>query len=119
MINRVPVLRMREFLLVTLQEDIDDAAASKLNEDVAQHAAQLKARGVIIDVSGLEIIDSFMGRTLGTIAATLKLLDAPAVLVGVQPHVAMTITELGLSIPQMKTAQNVERGLQLLERLQN
>jgi rsbT antagonist protein RsbS len=110
---------MGEFLLVTLQVDMHDQMALRLQDDLT-HAIQAKAaRGVLIDISGLEMVDSFMGRMLSDISGMARILDARTVLVGMQPAVAITLVELGLSLPGIDTALNVERGMQLLRRVLN
>lgn len=112
--DRIPILRMGEFLLVTLQVDVHDQLALRLQDDLT-HAIQVRgARGVLIDISALEMVDSFMGRMIGDISGMARILDARTVVVGMQPAVAITLVELGLSLPGVDTALNVERGMQLL-----
>lgn len=112
--DRIPILRMGEFLLVTLQVDVQDQLALRLQDDLT-HAIQVRgARGVLIDISALEMVDSFMGRMIGDISGMARILDARTVVVGMQPAVAITLVELGLSLPGVDTALNVERGMQLL-----
>ena len=112
--ERIPILKMGGFLLVTIQVDMHDRLALTLQEDLTERILTAKARGVLIDISALEIVDSFIGRMLGNIAGMAKLLDAETVLVGMQPAVAITLVELGLALPGIRTALNVERGMQLL-----
>ena len=112
--ERIPILKMGGFLLVTIQVDMHDRLAMTLQEDLTERILTAKARGVLIDISALEIVDSFIGRMLGNIAGMAKLLDAETVLVGMQPAVAITLVELGLALPGIRTALNVERGMQLL-----
>ena len=105
---------MGEFLLVTIQVDMHDQLALTLQDDLTVRIAQTRARGVLIDISSLEIVDSFIGRTLGNIAAMSKVLDAETVVVGMRPSVAITLVELGLSFKGVRTALNVEKGMELL-----
>jgi len=114
MIDRIPVLKLGNVLLVSIQVDLEDTLALALQEDLSERIADSGARGVLIDISALEIVDSFIGRTLSTIAATSKVLDAETVVVGMRPAVAITLVELGLSLPGVQTALNVEKGLALL-----
>ena len=108
---------MGEFLLVTLQVDIHDQLAMRLQDDLTAEIQKRGAKGVLIDISGLEMVDSFMGRMLSDISGMARILDARTVLVGMQPAVAITLVELGLSLPGIDTALNVERGMGLLRRL--
>jgi rsbT antagonist protein RsbS len=117
--DRIPILKMGEFLLVTLQVDMHDQLALRLQDDLTQTIQAKSARGVLIDISGLEMVDSFMGRMLSDISAMARILGARTVLVGMQPAVAITLVELGLSLPGIDTALNVERGMQLLRRVLN
>ena len=112
--DRIPILKLGGALLVSIQVDIHDRLARALEEDLAQRIVATGARGVMIDISGLEIVDSFMGRMLDNIAAVSRLLDADTVVVGMQPAVAITLVELGLSLSGVKTALNVERGMALI-----
>ena len=112
--ERIPILRMGEFLLVTIQVDMHDRLALALQDDLAGRIASSGARGVLIDISSLEIVDSFIGRVLANIAGVSRVLDAQTVVVGMQPAVAITLVELGLSLPGVRTALNVERGMELL-----
>src|ERR1700736_5448027 len=112
--DRIAILRMGEFLLVTIQVDMHDQLAMQLQDDLT-HAIQKKgAKGVLIDISALEMVDSFMGRMIADISGMARILDARTVLVGMQPAVAITLVELGLSLPGVATALNVERGMKLL-----
>ena len=117
--DRIPILKMGEFLLVTLQVDMHDQMALRLQDDLTNAIQAKTARGVLIDISGLEMVDSFMGRMLSDISAMARILGARTVLVGMQPAVAITLVELGLSLPGIDTALNVERGMQLLRRVLN
>jgi rsbT antagonist protein RsbS len=112
--DRIPILKVGHALLVSIQVDIHDRLARSLEEDLSARIVATGARGVMIDISGLEIVDSFMGRMLDNIAAVSRLLDADTVVVGMQPVVAITLVELGLSLTGVKTALNVERGLALI-----
>lgn len=112
--DRIPILRMGEFLLVTIQVDMHDRLAVALQEDLTNRITQTGARGVLIDISSLEVVDSFIGRMLANIAAMSRILDASTVVVGMQPAVAITLVELGLSLEGVKTALNVEKGMELL-----
>ena len=112
--DRIPILRMGEFLLVTIQVDMHDRLATALEEDLTARIVSAGARGVLIDISALEIVDSFIGRMLDNIAAVSRVLDAETVVVGMQPAVAITLVELGLSLEGVRTALNVERGMALL-----
>jgi rsbT antagonist protein RsbS len=113
--DRIPILRMGEYLLVTIQVDMHDRLAMALQEDLTARIAQWGAHGVLIDISSLEIVDSFIGRMLANIAAMARVLDAYTVVVGMQPAVAITLVELGMSLPGIKTALNVEQGMEMLQ----
>jgi rsbT antagonist protein RsbS len=112
--DRIPILKMGDCLLVTIQVDMHDQLAVSLQEDLTEQIAKYASRGVLIDISSLEIVDSFIGRMLANIAAMSRVLDAQTVLTGMQPAVAITLVELGMSLPGIKTALNVERGMELL-----
>jgi rsbT antagonist protein RsbS len=114
--ERIPILKMGDFLLVTIQVDMHDRLALSLQEDLTERIVSARGRGVLIDISALEIVDSFIGRMLGNIAGMARLLDAETVLVGMQPAVAITLVELGLALPGVRTALNVEKGMELLRR---
>ncbi len=112
--ERIPILKMGDLLLVTIQVDMHDRLALSLQEDLTSKIAQTRAHGVLIDISSLEMVDSFIGRMLGNIASMSRVLGAQTVVVGMQPSVAITLVELGLSLKGVRTALNVERGMQLL-----
>src|SRR5215475_6575381 len=112
--ERIPILQMGEFLLVTIQVDMHDRLALALQDDLTSKIVQSGARGVLIDISSLEIVDSFIGRMLANIAGMSRVLDAQTVVVGMQPAVAITLVELGLSLPGVRTALNVDKGMELL-----
>ncbi len=112
--EKIPILRMGEFLLVTIQVDMHDRLALALQDDLTNRITETGARGVLIDISSLEIVDSFIGRMLGNIAAMSRVLDAQTVVVGMPPAVAITLVELGMSLTGVKTALNVDAGMELL-----
>jgi rsbT antagonist protein RsbS len=112
--ERIPILKMGRFLLVSIQIDMHDRLAIQLQDDLTNRITDTSARGVLIDISSLEIVDSFIGRMLGNIAAMSRVLDAETVVVGMQPAVAITLVELGMSLAGVRTALNVERGMELL-----
>ena len=112
--EKIPILRMGRFLLVTIQVDMHDQLALQLQEDLTARIVANRARGVLIDISSLEVVDSFIGRMISNIAAMASVLDAATVVVGMQPAVAITLVELGLSLEGVRTALNVERGMDLL-----
>ena len=112
--ERIPILRMGEFLLVTIQVDMHDRLAMTLQDDLMSRIVDTRAKGVLIDISALEIVDSFIGRMLADIAAMSRILDAETVVVGMRPAVAITLVELGLSLAGVRTALNIERGMDLL-----
>ena len=112
--ERIPILRMGGFLLVTIQVDMHDKLALTLQDDLTERIAEVGAKGVLIDISSLEIVDSFIGRTLANIASMARVLDAETVVVGMQPAVAITLVELGMSLPGIRTALNVESGMEFL-----
>ena len=114
--DRIPILKMGEFLLVTIQVDMHDRLATALEEDLTAKIVTHGAKGVLIDISALEMVDSFIGRMFDNIAAVSRILDAETVVVGMRPAVAITLVELGLSLPGVKTALNVERGFELISR---
>ena len=111
---RIPILQMGSVLLVTIQVDMQDQMALALQDDLANKIATSGAKGVMIDISALEIVDSFVGRMLASISGISRILDATTVVVGMQPAVAITLVELGLSLEGVRTALNVERGMELL-----
>ena len=111
---RIPILQMGQTLLVTIQLDMQDQMALALQDDLANKIADTGAKGVMIDISALEIVDSFVGRMLASISGISRILDATTVVVGMQPAVAITLVELGLSLEGVRTALNVERGMELL-----
>jgi rsbT antagonist protein RsbS len=112
--ERIPILKMGDLLLVSIQVDMHDRLAIQLQDDLTSRIATTSARGVLIDISALEMVDSFMGRMIANIAAMSRVLDAETVVVGMRPAVAITLVELGLSLPGVRTALNVERGMDLL-----
>jgi rsbT antagonist protein RsbS len=112
--ERIPILKMGNFLLVSIQVDMHDQLAMQLQDDLTSRIADTSARGVLIDISSLEVVDSFIGRMLGNIAAMSRVLDARTVVVGMRPAVAITLVELGMSLPGVSTALDVERGMALL-----
>jgi rsbT antagonist protein RsbS len=113
-VDRVPILKIENFLLVSIQVDMHDQLALTLQDDLTQKIVAARARAVLIDISALEMVDSFMGRMLGNIASMSRILDAQTVVVGMRPAVAITLVELGLSLPGIRTALNVDAGLALL-----
>ena len=113
--DRIPILGMGKFLLVTIQVDLYDRLATNLESDLVQMVNKTEARGVLIDISALSIVDSFMGRILGNIGSMSKIMDAETVVVGMQPAVAITLIELGLELKGVHTALNVEKGMELLK----
>ena len=120
--DRIPILKLRDLLLmgqcllVTIQVDMHDRLALQLQEELTTRISETGARGVLIDISSLDIVDSFIGRMIANIAAMARVLDAQTVVVGMQPAVAITLVELGLTLPGVRTALNVDRGMSLLER---
>ncbi len=112
--DRIPILKMGEFLLVTIQVDMHDRLAMQLQDDLTAKISQVGAKGVLIDISALEMVDSFMGRMIANIAGMARILDAHTVVTGMQPAVAITLVELGLTLTGVRTALNVERGMALL-----
>lgn len=114
--ERIPILKLGEFLLVSIQVDMHDRLALSLQDDLTEKIVATGAKGVLIDISALGIVDSFIGRMLGSIAGMSRILDAETVVVGMQPPVAITLVELGLSLPGIRTALNVDKGMELLRR---
>lgn len=112
--DRIPILRMGRYLIVTIQVDMHDRLAMTLQEDLTARIVQDRASGVLIDISSLDVVDSFIGRMIGNTAAMARVLDAQTVVVGMQPSVAITLVELGLTLSGVRTALNVERGMALL-----
>lgn len=112
--ERIPILRLGDLLLVTIQVDMDDQLALRLEDDLGARIVETGAHGVLIDISSVELVDSFIGRMLGNIAAVSRVLDAETVVVGMQPAVAITLVDLGLSLPQVRTALDVDAGVRLL-----
>ena len=112
--ERIPILKMGEFLLVSIQVDMHDRLALQLQDDLTGRIADTGARGVLIDISSLEMVDSFIGRMLGNIAAMSRVLDASTVVVGMRPAVAITLVELGMELTGVRTALDMERGMALL-----
>jgi rsbT antagonist protein RsbS len=113
--ERIPILRMGRYLLVTIQVDMHDQLAMTLQDDLTQRIVSDKARGVLIDISSLDMVDSFIGRMISNIAGMSRVLDAQTVVVGMQPAVAITLVELGLDLKGVRTALNVEKGMALLQ----
>jgi rsbT antagonist protein RsbS len=113
-VERIPILKMGDHLLVTIQVDMHDRLATTLQDDLTDRIVATRARAVLIDISALEIVDSFIGRMLGNIAAMSRVLDAETVVVGMRPAVAITLVELGLSLKGVRTALNVEKGMEIL-----
>lgn len=113
-VDRIPILRMGEFLLATIQVDLDDQVALRLQDELTREIARTRARGVLIDISALQIVDSFIGRVLSNIANMSRVLDAQTVVTGMQPAVAITLVELGLELRGVQTALTVERGMDRL-----
>jgi rsbT antagonist protein RsbS len=114
--EHIPILQMGECLLASIQVDMHDRLAIALQDDLTSRIVAARARGVLIDISALDVVDSFIGRTLGNIAAMARVLDAATVVVGMRPAVAITLVELGLALPGVKTALNVEKGMELIRR---
>lgn len=115
--EQIPILQVGEFLLVSIQVDLHDCLALRLQDDLTAKVIKTRAKGVLIDISTVEIVDSFIGRILGNMAALSHMLGAHAVVVGIRPAVAITIVELGLSLTNVHTALNVDKGLALLHSL--
>lgn len=114
MSQRIPILRMGQHLLVTVQVDMHDELAVRLLDDITETISRTKARSVLIDISGLDMVDSFVGRVIADIAGTARILDAQTVVVGMQPAVAITLVELGMVLPGVRTALDVEQGMEML-----
>lgn len=112
--DRIPILQMGNLLLVTIQVDMHDQLALTLQDDLTERIQKISARGVLIDISALDIVDSFIGRMISTISSLARIMDATTVVVGMQPAVAITLVELGLTLTGVRTALNVERGMELL-----
>ena len=112
--DSIPILRMGRFLLVTIQVDMHDQLALKLQDDLTERIVHDRARGVLIDISSLDMVDSFIGRMLANVATMARVLDAATVVVGMRPAVAITLVELGLELKGVRTALNVDLGMQLL-----
>ncbi len=115
--ERIPILRMGRFLLVTIQVDMHDRLALTLQDDLTNRIVETSARGVLIDISALEMVDSFIGRMLANIASMSHILDATTIVVGMRPAVAITLVELGMSLSGIRTALNVELGMEVLHQL--
>ena len=113
--ERIPILKLGDLLLVSIQVDMHDQLALALQDDLTDRIVRDQARGVLIDISALDMVDSFIGRMMGNIAGMARILDADTVVVGMQPAVAITLVELGLSLKGVRTALNVEKGLALLK----
>lgn len=111
----IPILRLRDTLLVTIQVDMHDRMALQLQDDLAKRIVETGSKGVLIDISALEVVDSFIGRMLGDVTAMARILDADTVVVGMRPAVAITLVELGLQLPGVRTALDVDRGMAMLE----
>lgn len=113
--ERIPVLKLGDILLVTIQVDMHDQLALTLQNELTERIVETRAHGVVIDISGLEVVDSFIGRMLSNLASMARVLDAETVVCGMQPAVAITLVELGLSLPGIRTALNAEQGIALLQ----
>jgi rsbT antagonist protein RsbS len=114
--ERIPILKLDDFLLVSIQVDMHDQLAMTLQDDLTDRIVRTSAHGVLVDISALDVVDSFIGRMLGNIAAMSRVLDADTVVVGMRPAVAITLVELGLSLPGIRTALNVDKGMELLRK---
>ena len=113
--ERIPILKMGRFLLVTIQVDMHDRVAMTLQDELTERIVAERARGVLLDISSVDVVDSFIGRMIGNIASMSRVLDAETVVVGMRPAVAITLVELGLALPSIKTALNVDAGMALLK----
>lgn len=116
--EEIPIIKLGRSLLVSIQIDMHDRLAVALEDELSEKLVETGAKGVIIDISGLDVVDSFVGRTLANIAGTARVLDAQTVVVGMRPQVAITLVELGLTLPGIKTALDVERGLAIVNATQ-
>jgi len=114
--ERIPILKMGSNLLVTVQVDMHDRLAMRLQDDLTQRIVKDRTKGVLIDISSLDVVDSFIGRMIGNIASMARVLDADTVVVGMQPAVAITLVELGLTLTGVRTALNVDKGMAMLEK---
>lgn len=113
--ERIPILKMGPYLLVTIQVDMHDRVAMTLQDELTEQIVKQRARGVLLDISSVDVVDSFIGRMIGNIAAMSKVLDADTVVVGMRPAVAITLVELGMALPGVRTALNVDAGMALLK----
>ena len=113
--ERIPILKMGPYLLVTIQVDMHDRVAMTLQDELTQRIVADRARGVLLDISSVDVVDSFIGRMIGNIASMSRVLDADTVVVGMRPAVAITLVELGMALPSVKTALNVDAGMALLK----
>ena len=113
--ERIPILKMGPYLLVTIQVDMHDRVAMTLQDELTERIVAERARGVLLDISSVDVVDSFIGRMIGNIASMSRVLDAETVVVGMRPAVAITLVELGLALPSIKTALNVDAGMALLK----
>jgi rsbT antagonist protein RsbS len=114
--NRIPIFQIGDFLLLTIQVDLEDRMIMTLKDDLAERIAKVRAKGVLIDISALDVVDSFIGRMLANISAIARILDAETVIVGMRPAVAITLVELGMSLHGVRTALDVDRGMELIRR---
>ncbi|MFF3438895.1 STAS domain-containing protein [Streptosporangium sp. NPDC002721] len=117
--DRVPILKLGDILIVSIQIDLQDMSVLALQEDLSEKVVETGARGVIIDITAVEIVDSFIGRMLATIAAISRMLDAETIVVGMRPAVAITLVELGLSLGGVRTALNLEKGVTMLNQIES
>ncbi|MBN2379332.1 STAS domain-containing protein [candidate division WOR-3 bacterium] len=114
--NSIPILKLKEFLIVSIQTDLHDRMAEQLQHDILRRVSETSAKGVLIDISALEMVDSFIGRTLADTARMASILDAEIVIVGMKPAVAITLVELGLSLGEVRTALNLDEGYEMLQK---